>query len=113
ECRLGVADEAARALEDILHPLIVLRCLSRPAVFGMEQRNQIVDQVNGVDAVARDPPGERSIVEADMADVEVQKALPPRTLPCRCECAGEKADELAPELSGLLLKHGEQLIRMP
>jgi hypothetical protein len=72
-----------RALQDILHSPAVFGLFSGPAIFRVQQRDKVVNQVNSPQAIASDPSWKRRLVQTSVTYVQIEHLIPWRALP-RC-----------------------------
>lgn len=73
--RLAIPDDSRRGLEDGTHAAFVAVLLASPTIFGMSDRDQVVDKIHRMNAGVPYPYLEPGIVEPGMADVEIKSAL--------------------------------------
>ena len=74
--RLAIPDHSRRGLEDCTHAAFVTALLASPTIFGMSDRDQVVDKIHRTNAGVPYPYLEPGIVEPGMADVEIKSAFP-------------------------------------
>jgi hypothetical protein len=74
DCRLAVSDYSGAGGEDRNHAAAVTSLLTRPAKVGMEDRDEVVDEVDGPYAGALDPIAEAVAIKPRMSGVEAEPA---------------------------------------
>jgi len=108
---LAVADHPGAAGQDRRHPPRVPLVLARAAIFGMGQRNEVVNEINCAQPVRPHPAPERGVVEAGMAQVEIERACPVFRLCQPPRKARRQPHDLAAEIARWNAKELEQGLR--